>query len=671
MKPNRQRLVALLFAVNILVFGAPCLNAQVATPEPNAAPVENFNVMKYGNTRWFPTFWDPYQTPYVPEKNMNNSERLHSLLSDGKLHLSLNDTIALALENNLDISIARYQPAYAETDLLRAKSGGAPRGVQGAFSSSALFSGAIGGGLSSASSASSSVSSGGLTGAGGALNFGAVPCCDPSAGVQVGWNRATSPLNYTVVSGIPVVTTQTTSFSPYYVQGFLTGTSYVVALPGYTQTNTSANLLFNPVVPTTLYLGMYQHLLNGFGYRANAKFIRIAQNDVKIAKSVFRQQVMTTVAQVLNLYWDYLSFNEQVAVAQQTLTYSQKLLEDNKRQVEIGTLAPISVVQTEAEVATDQQNLIVAQTNVEQQGELIKTAVAKKVDADLVSAQVDTLDKLPEPQQDDIPPLTKALEIAAQNRPEIEQADLNLRYQSIVIKANRNALLPTLDFFATYAGSGLSGVEPIYGACPAGYLPSSTECVSTTTGVATSPPITGNKYGGAGTSLSQIFHNDYPNYSVGLSLAIPIRNRSAQADAARAMLEERQLVETLQRTKNQVEQDVRNAEIGVIQAKARIEAARKAVTYNRQALDAEQKKFRLGESTVFLVIQAQRDLSTAEGNEVTARSTYAKALTQFRQVTGTILSDYNVELNDALQGKVTKVPNIPGSAETPKPVTLQ
>ena len=184
------------------------------------------------------------------------------------------------------------------------------------------------------------------------------------------------------------------------------------------------------------------------------------------------------------------------------------------------------------------------------------------------------------------------------------------------------------------------------------------------------PPITGNKYGGAGQSLSQLFHNDYPNYSVGLSLAIPIRNRSAQADAARALLEQRQLLEQLQRTKNQVEQDVRNAEIGVIQAKARIEAARKAVTLSRQTLDAEQKKFQLGESTVFLVIQAQRDLTTAEGNEVQAHSTYAKALTQFRQVTGTILSDYNIELNDALQGKVTRVPNIPGSADTPRPVNL-
>ena len=441
----------------------------------------------------------------------------------------------------------------------------------------------------------------------------------------------------------------------------------MVALPSNTQTSTSENLLFNPVVPSTLYLGFNQHLLNGFGRRANAKFIRIAQNDSKISQSVFRQQVITTVAQVLNLYWDFLSFTEQVSVAQQTLAYSEKLLADNRRQVEIGTLAPIEVVRAESEVATDEQNLIVAQTNVQQQGELIKTALAKKVDGPLVSAQVDPVDKLPEPRPDDIPSLTQALEMAARNRPEIEQADLNLAYQSIVIKANHNALLPTLDFFATYASSGLSGVQPIYGACPAGSVAASSACINTTTGATSALPVTGTQYGGISQSLSQVFRSDYPNYSVGLSLAIPIRNRSAQADAARALLEQRQLLEQLQRTKNQVEQDVRSAEIGVIQAKARIEAARKAVILNRRTLEAEQKKFSLGESTVFLVIQVQRDLSTAEGTEVQARSTYAKALTQFRQVTGTILSDYNIELNDALQGKVTRAPNIPGSALTPIP----
>jgi outer membrane protein TolC len=620
-------------------------------------------IMEYGSTGWFPSFWGPYISPYVPLPKMSNSERLHDLLSGNKLRLSVEDAIALALENNLDISVARYNLGFAQTDLLRAKSGGATRGVPGAFSSSALFAGAIGGGISGISS-SSTTSASGVTGTGGATNVGVIGCCDPVGGAQFGWDRRTSPLNYIVVSGAPVVTTQTTNAVTYFGQGFLTGTSYAVAVNGYRQSTTSLNTLFNPVVPTGLTIGVDQQLLSGFGYRANAKFIRIAQNDLKVSSSVFRQQVITTVAQVLNLYWDYLSFKENVRVAEQALAYSEKLLSDNRRQVEIGTLAPIEVVRAESEVASDQQNLIVAQTSLQQQAELIKTALSRKVDAELRSAQVEAVDKLPEPRPDDIPPLDQALKLAIQNRPEVEQAELNLRYQSIVVKANRNALLPTLDVFATFAPTGLSGASPVLGPCPAGYTASGSQCLAN--GLQTiARPIIGESYQGISQSLSQLFHGNYPDYSFGFTLQFPLRNRAAQADAARALLEQRQLEEQLQKQKNQVEQDVHNAEIGVIQAKAQIAAAVKAVLLAQKTLDAEEKKFKLGESTVFLVIQAQRDLATAEGNEVKARSTYAKALTQFGQAAGTLLADYHIELNDALRGKVARSPNIPGSHEEP------
>ena len=636
------------------LFVAQSMHAQ-ATGAPGPA------TMEFGNTSLFPDFWRPYASPYVPLPRMSNSERLHSLISDGKLRLSLEDAIGLALENNLDISVARYNLAYAQTDLLRAKSGGATRGVPGAFSSSALFAGALGGGISSISSSSTSSTST-VAASGGATNVGVIGCCDPVAGVQFGWDRRTSPLNYVLVSGIPVVTTQTSNAVAYYGQGFLTGTSYGVAINGYRQSTTSLNTLFNPVVPTGLTLGFDQQLLNGFGYRANAKFIRIAQNDLKLSNSVFRQQVITTVAQVLNLYWDYLAYKENVRVARQALTFSEKLLSDNKRQVEVGTLAPIEVVRAESEVASDQQNLIVAQTSLQQQAELIKTALARKVDSDLINAQIDAVDKLPEPAPDDIPALDQALKEALQNRPEVEQANLNVNYESIVIKANRNALLPTLTLFGTYAPTGLSGLSSTLGPCPAGYTASGDQCVASSGSIAR-PTIVSTQ--GFWQSMSQVFHGNYPDYSFGLTLQFPIRNRSAQADAARSLLEQRQLEEQLQRQKNQVEQDVRSAEIGVIQAKAQIQAAAKAVLLAQKTLDAEQKKFQLGESTVFLVIQAQRDLATAEGNEVKARSTYAKALTQFRQATATILADYHIELNDALQGKVAHSPNIPGTHAEP------
>jgi outer membrane protein TolC len=660
MKHRSARWFAFILALGSLLI-AQSLHAQATGTN---TPVS----MKFGNDQWFPGFWRPYISPYVPAPKMSNSERLHSLIGDGKLRLSIEDVLALALENNLDISVARYNLGYAQTDLLRAKSGGATRGVPGAFTSSALFSGAIGSGVSSISSGSTTSASS-VTGTGGATNVGVIGCCDPIAGAQFGWDRNTSPLNYVVVSGLPVVTTQTTSGVAYFGQGFLTGTSYAVAVQGYRQSTTSLNTLFNPVVPTGLTVGFDQQLLNGFGYRVNAKFIRIAQNDVKISNSIFRQQVITTVAQVLNLYWDFLSFKENVRVAEQALAYSQKLLSDNKRQVEIGTLAPIEVVRAESEVATDQQNLIVAQTSLEQQGELIKTALSRKVDVDLINTHVDAVDNLPEPKPDDIPPLDEALKLAVQNRPEFEQADLNARYMDIVVKANRNALLPTLDLFATYSPSGLSGLSSVLGPCPAGYTPNGNQCLASGLETIARPMI--SSYQGISQSLSQLFHGNYPNYSFGFTLQFPLRNRAAQADAARALLEQRQLTEQVQRQKNQVEQDVRNAEIGVIQAKAQIEAAAKAVVLAQKTLDAEQKKFQLGESTVFLVIQAQRDLVTAEGNEVKARSAYAKAITQFHQATGTILAKYHIEMNDALQGKVTRPPNIPGSHDEPAvPATL-
>jgi outer membrane protein TolC len=304
-------------------------------------------------------------------------------------------------------------------------------------------------------------------------------------------------------------------------------------------------------------------------------------------------------------------------------------------------------VRAESEVAARQQDLIVAQTSLQQQQTLLKTALAKQVDGDLAGVEVEPTDALPEPKPDDVPPLDEALKMAAQNRPELEQADLNLRNQDIVIKANRNALLPSLGLFASYAGAGLSGNRCGLPNTPAPVCPD---------------PLL---LAGVGQSLNQSFQGNFPDYSFGVSLTIPLRNRSAQADAVRALLEQRQLRTQMQKTKNTVIQEVRNAEIAMIQAKAQIEAARKAVTLAEQTLDAEQKKFQLGESTVFLVIQAQRDLVVAEVREVQAHSTYAKALTQFSQATGSTLTRNNIEVNDALEGRVSRTPNIPGTPTTP------
>lgn len=628
--------VALAVAMTISPLG---LRAQEVTGEKTT-------VLNYTRTGMFPNFFDSYFSPTVPEPRMSNSERIQSLIRDGKLYLSVEDAIALALENNLDIAVARYGPAYAQTDVVRAKSGGATRGVQGGFTSAALFAGALGGGIAGGGGQFQG-GAGGAFGGGGATNVGSVGSFDPVTGFSFGWDRRTTPLGTTIVTGVPFLTTQTSQYSGFLGQRFLTGTSYVVALSGQRQSSTSLTTLFNPQVTSNFLVGFNQPLLNGFGYRANARFVRIANTNLKIADSVFRQQAIVVISQVLTLYWDLVVFRENVRVAERSLALAQKTLSDNKRQVEIGTLAPIEVVRAESEVAGREQELIVAQTNLRQQQTVLKTAFSKQVDDTLAAVELEPTNPLPEPKSEDIPSIEEALRMAAKNRPEIEQADLNLRNQAVVIKANRNALLPSLDIFASYAGAGLAGnrIERQQGIPP--------------------QPIISVIPGGAYQALTQTIQGQFPDYSFGVSLQIPIRNRSAQADAARALLEERQLRVQMQRSKNQVAQEVRNAEIAVIQAKAQIQAARKAAILARQTLDAEQKKFQLGESTVFLVIQAQRDLVVAEVREVLARSTYAKAITQFAQATGTTLEKNNIRLGEALEGKVARNPNIPGTKEEP------
>lgn len=583
--------------------------------------------------------FNPYFAPQIPDISMSNSERLHSLVNNGKMELSLDDAIALALENNLDISLARYSLIYAKVDILRTASGASFRGINpGALGVVSAFSGGGGG-----SSVGGGSSAGGVTGGGGATSVGSFGCCDPFAGVSFAWDYNKTPLNYTTITGVPVASTQLSSLSAFIGKGFLTGTTVAFGLGGYRDANNQLGQLYNPYVPTSIELGFTQPLLNGFGYRANAKYIRIAKNDLQQADSTFKQQVITTVANVANLYSDLVSFKENVRVAKQALTYAEKLLADNKRQVEIGTLAPIEVVRAESEVATDEQALIVAQTSYQQQQELLKTAISKHVDADLTAATVEPIDKFPEPRPDDIPPLETALHEAEQNRPELVQQGILIRNQEITVEASRNGLLPYLNVFGTWVAAGLSGNQVKSGAV----IP-----------------------GGVWDSLSQSFRGTYPNYSFGLSLQVPIRNRQAQADMTVALLQQRQMRVQLQQQKNTIAQDVRNAEIAVTQARAQVAAAIKATRLQQETLDAEQKKFQLGESTVFLVIQTQRDLATAEGNEVKARSAYSKALNQFGQATATILDKYNIELADAKTGRYHGVPNIPGTSELPAPTSF-
>jgi outer membrane protein TolC len=611
----------LLAAVPFLVFFFP---GPGVCQETRATPaLREATQFDYTKNHSFPNVIYPYTTPFVPEVRLDNSQRLKDLISDGKLMLTLNDAIALALENNLDIEVARYELPKAQTDFLRAKAGGATRGVAGAYQSQATFGGSLGAGLGSGGS-------GGGSGAGGPLGGGigyvsSAGCCDPYAYASYAWSNAVTPLGYTVLSGVPVESTHAAAFSAGYSQGFLTGTSFSASESTERLSSNATTSLFNPEFASALSVGFTQNLLNGFGKRANAVFIRQARNNLKLEESVFRQAVIKDVAEVMTTYYDLLADQESIRVAKQGLEYAQKLLESNQAELKMGAVAQYDVLRSQEEVAARQQDLLAAGNTFSQDAQSLKAKISKSFNEELARVDIAPADKLPEPHPDDVPTLDEALRHAATHRPEIEQAEINLRSQDFLIQAKRNALLPSVQVFASYSWSGIGGsLQPTF---------------------------------------TNIFQNDYPMLSYGVSVGLPIRNRVAQADAARTALEQRQLQMKLQDTKNQAVWDVSKAVSAVEQARTTLDAVLKVVAVSRQVLDMQQQKFTLASATVEDVITAQRNLATAEGNVVRDRAAYAKALIQYEQATGTLLDRNNIEMSEAVEGEVHRAPNIPGTHE--------
>jgi outer membrane protein len=573
---------------------------------------------------WFPRVWSSYQEQDLPTLQSENSPRLRTLIHDGKLELSLSDAVALALENNLDIAVQRFVLPFSQTDLLRTKSGSAARGFSGALIPSGLSAGALGAGVSAASSAGGLGSAGGITGGGGAVNIGPTGTFDPSLSFNFSWDRTTSPLNTLQVSGIPSVTVSSTSFSGAYAQLLPTGTSYFVGLNGLTQNSNQQFLRFNPAVITRFALGFNQPLLNGFGFLPNERFVMVARNNQRVAEEVFRQQVIATAVKVANGYWDLAAFQENVRVAEQSLAVAEKLLKENQAKAELGVMAPLDVTSAKSEVASRQRDLIVAQTNLQMQATTLKNIVSKKVDSELDGATIVIKDAIPSV-QNQAPDLEKSLANAFENRPDLRQAQANLQNQNTTVRYTRLNLKPNLAVFGMYAGAGLDG--------------------NTTTTTS-----------GAGGALAQAFGADYPEEAAGLSFSVPIRNRAAQADDLRAHFEQSQLLIGLQRTRNQVALEVRQAVIGIIQGKAQVEAAHQAVALARATLNAEQEKLAAGVSTSYNEILRERDLIAAQLAEVQANVNYAKALVEMDRATGATLEQNRIRISDAVNGSIDSRP---------------
>lgn len=586
---------------------------------------------------------EPFQLEHriVSHAVLTNSPRLSVLVRTGNLYLSVQDVIALALENNIDIAIQRYGPALAREVLRRTQGGGSLRD----------FGTSINPGPASVSLAGVSASNSGLavTGSGVGSSGGIVvqygvppPSLDPRLFAFASFSHTTTPQSLTLLNQTSALVNGSNLYEVGYQQQFLTGTNAEVTYYSYrSRVNSPANVL-NPYTLGYLDLYLTQNLLQGYGRSVNDRYIRVATNNTKVSALQLKRQVITTVSAILNLYWDLVSFDENKQIKQRAVDTAERLYKDNRQRAALGTLPLVEVTRAAAELSSRKEDLLIAQTNVTQQETVLKNALSRDgvTSGWLDEIKIVPLSRFSIPAEEDFAPMADLMRKAMANRPEIEQAKINLLSSRINIEGTKNALLPTLQAFVELTNNGLAGTP---------------NHLSNGSGGSPDPLFVG----GYANLLGQIFRRNYPNYSIGFSLNIPFRNRVAQADYVADQLSLRQSELQLRRTLNDLHVEVKNAVIGLQQARARYETALTTRQLAEQTLNAEQERFRFGQSTITQVVQAQRDLAIDESTEVESMANYTHAKIAFDQAIGQTLEVNGISMKEAYSGVVDRRSSLP------------
>ena len=586
-----------------------------------------------------------YAPDTVPEPVLSNSPHLDRMIRDGKLYLSLKDAIELALEDNLDLAIARYNLPIANTDILRTEAGGFFRGVN-----TGVVQGTPGGGVGGFGTGAPGGGAGGTTGGAGGAGAGAsglvqstlgtgtnVSSYDPFLNLNGGVEHLTSPEANRQIYGVPSLQANTGALNLNYSQAFPTGTSVSFIFDNSRQTTNSPFFNLSPNLSSNFRFEIQQELLAGFGFGPNLRYLRIARNNKKISDIAFQDQVIATVTQIENIYWDLVSAYEQTQVNEQSDSFAQQTLDNTRKQLQLESVPAMDVMRAEAEVSKRDQDLTVARTSLQLQETLMKNAITKSLDDPVLEAMpVIPTDRVQPVAIQSAQPIQDLITEAQHNRPELAMSDIDLVNRQISRRAARNALLPALSAIAFYGGSGLAGpLNPIYDTQTLG------------PNISTVP----TNFAGA---LQNAFNGSSPDYFVGLNLSIPIRNRVAKADQFRSELEYRQAELRLEQLKKQVRIEVRNAQFALDQTGARVDAARKARDLAQRTFDITKKEQELGAGSSYQTLSAQRDLALAQLDLVSAMTTYAKAKVELDRATGTTLQHNGILIQDAITGVLTQ-----------------
>ena len=588
-----------------------------------------------------------YRENPLPAVDLSSSARVHQLLRSGNIYLSLSDAIALAIENNLDIELERYTPLSANEELLRAKGGGTLRGLIYTMAETPTGVGGPASPLVTAA-ASSNFSTGAVPSNPSELGVLAepqdnlsmlgtiaqstgpvIPLFDSALGAQINSTHQTTPEvqnNF----GTPGLQTNITNANFGYVQGFGPGTQLNVSFNNTRETLNSVQTAFSPFTSSSFGFTVTQPLMRGFGLSVNRRFIRIARNEQKIADLLMRQQLIATVYGVTRLYTDLVALYEDVKVKEGTLASAEQLYSDTKARVDEGTQAPIELTRANAQVFSLRQDLINSRGLLEEQEAIVKNVITRRTsnDVELLSAGVIPTDTIDVPATDNVGPIQDLVAEAFANRPDLQQAAVQVNDAQISLEGSRNGLRPQVDLVGTAQNSGLAGEPNPIGSNPnAAFL------------------------GGYGSALEQIAAHNYPSYGVGLNVTLPLRNRIAQADMARDEIVERQSEIRAEQLRKQAQLEVEDALVAMRRARTSYEAALQTQSLQKESLDAEQAKFDVGASTSFFIIQYQSLLSQAASTVVVAKSAYLKARAALERATGTILEDNHVEVGAAARGR--------------------
>ena len=589
--------------------------------------------------RWYPNPAAPYTSLQVAAPPLTNSRRIDQLIQNGKLTLSLQDAISLALEDNLAIAVERYTPWLDQINLLRAKSG---------------------------------------------VN-GLVPF-DPTLTGALNLQATNTPINNPLFAGVvptgssaptqtipPAYTQHIGNANFQYTQYFAPGTEFQA---GLTNNRTSTNLgvfnLFNPDIQSTLTIQITQPLLKGFGVLPNTRLIIEAKNTEKVGLSQLSQQVIATVTQVSTDYWELVYARENVKVEETAVQVSQTLYDDNKRRAEIGSLAPLDVLTAQSQLASDKQALVQARSvQLQDETVLLNDVTKNPADGAFTGIEIVPTTPISAPAESANLRVEDAVKEAWEKRPELQQLGLNLKNAGIEVKATRNELLPALNLFGEYIGTGLGGVQTSTALTPTGTFLPGVPVVNAAgipvaglfeaTALTTSSQVVFS--GGPGDALSRAFRGSYPTFEVGINLTLPIRNRAAQADNAQAVLNERQQQTQYRQEQNTIFVNVRNALIALQQDRESLTAAAEARSLAVQTFEAEQEKYRLGASTSYDVVLRSRDVTAAEGTELRVSINLLEDELKLNQAMGRTLEVNNITLADALQGKIAGPSNIPGTPD--------